>query len=255
MFIQDGRRIRQKLGAAVVAAFFLCASLLPGLVRAGSFQVSPVRAELSARQSSAALTVQNHGSEPVVIQLQAMAWSQDGGQDAYQPTDDLLATPPIFTIQPGAAQIVRVGLLRGADEHRELSYRLFLQEVPPAIRPDFKGLQMALRIGLPVFVLPAARTAPALSWRVERTARDQVRVNLKNEGNAHVQVTDFGLYLPDREQALAMQQVSAYVLPGQVRNWTLAADLAATPGADAIRIKAYTDGGTVEADARLEKRY
>jgi fimbrial chaperone protein len=246
-------RIWHRVRAAVTAAFLLSGVLSPGLAWAGAFQVTPLRVELSSSQASNALTVQNNGSEPVVVQLQTVAWSQENGRDVYQPSDDLVATPPIFTIQPGAAQIIRVGLLRGADEDRELSYRLFLQEVPSPPKPDFKGLQMALRIGLPVFVLPKAKASPILNWRVERTSKGQLKVGLKNEGKAHVQVTDFSLFLPGKEQALAVQQVSAYLLPGQDRSWTLATDPAQPFRSDTARVKAYTDAGNIETDAKLEK--
>lgn len=246
-------RLWYRTRAAVVAAFLLYGGLIPGPLWAGSFQVSPVRVELSSQQSSDALSVQNNGGEPVVIQLQMVAWSQDRGRDIFQPSDDLVATPPIFTVQPGATQIIRVGLLRGVDETRELSYRLFLQEVPSKPKPDFKGLQVLLRIGLPVFVLPKAKASPILSWRVERTDGDQVKVDLRNEGNAHIQVSDFKLSLPGKQQAIAVQQVSTYLLPGQSRSWILATDPSQQLASDTVRINAYTDAGSVETDIKLEK--
>jgi fimbrial chaperone protein len=239
--------------AAVVAAFFFFCAVIPGPLWAGSFQVTPLRVELSSQRPNDALQVQNNGSEPVVIQLQLVAWSQESGRDVYQPTDELLATPPIFTIQPGATQIIRVGSLRGVDEKNELSYRLFLQEVPSKPKPDFKGLQMALRIGLPVFILPKVKAAPALSWRVEQAAGGQLKVDLKNDGNAHIQILDFNLSLPDKQQAIAVQQVSAYLLPGQIRSWMLTTDPAQRRGGDTVRINAYTDAGSVETDIKLEK--
>jgi fimbrial chaperone protein len=214
--------------------------------------VSPIRIELSAQQASDALKVQNNGSEPVVVQLQTVEWSQENGLDVYQPSNDLVATPPIFTMQPGASQIIRVGLMRAVDDKKELSYRLFLQEVPSRPKADFKGLQVLLRVGLPVFVSPKAKASPVLYWRAERADGDQVRVHLKNEGNAHIQVSDFKLSSPHKPEA-TVQQVSAYVLPGQSRNWTVAADPAQRPGSDTVRIIANTDAGSVETEIKLDK--
>jgi fimbrial chaperone protein len=242
-----------KMRAAAAAAFFFYCGLLPGSLWAGSFQVSPVRVELSSGQTSDALSILNSGSEPVLIQLQTVAWSQDQGRDVYQPTDDLLATPPIFTVLPGGTQIVRVGLLRGVDENTELSYRLFLQEVAPKPKPGFKGLQMLLRVGLPVFVAPKTKASSELSWRVELADGNQLRVSLKNDGNAHIQVSDFKLSLPGKDQAIALQQVSGYVLPGQARSWMLATDAAQRLASDTVRINAHTDAGSVETDIKLEK--
>lgn len=244
-------RFRLKVRAAVVAAFFV--GLHPGLLWAGAFHVTPVRVNLSSQQTSAALTVQNSGEEPVVIQLQATAWSQENGQDQYPPAnEDLLATPPIFTIQPGATQIVRVALRRSAGVDQELSYRLFLQEVPPPPKPGFHGLQVALRIGIPVFIQPKIKVAPVLHWKVERQAGNRIKVDLKNDGNAHVQVTDFSVAGPD-ERTLAVQQVSAYLLPGQSHNWVLPTDPEHPFSGDKVHVIVNTDAGKVETDATLEK--
>jgi fimbrial chaperone protein len=242
-----------KIRAAVVAAFLFLGCVIPGPLLAGNFQVTPIRVVLSAQQASDALKVQNNGSEPVVVQLQTVAWSQENGQDLYQPTSDLVATPPIFTMPPGATQIIRVGLLRGADEKKELSYRLFLQEVPSAPKPDFRGLQVLLRVGLPVFVNPKAKAAPVLNWRAEQTEGDQLRVHLKNEGNAHIQVSDFKLSMPHKPEPIAAREVAAYLLPGQNRSWMVATDPGWRAGTEIMRVFANTDAGSVETEIRLDQ--
>jgi fimbrial chaperone protein len=78
-------------------------------------------------------------------------------------------------------------------------------------------------------------------------------VSLKNDGNAHIQVLDFKLSSPGNQQAIGLQQVSAYVLPGQSRSWMLATDTAQRLATDTVRINAYTDAGSVETDIKLEK--
>ncbi|WP_119628929.1 fimbrial biogenesis chaperone [Methylocaldum marinum] len=97
----------------------------------GALSVAPVRLELSAPELTGAITVTNTGTESSVVQLEATDWSQRNGQDEYAPSRKLSATPPIFTLGPGATQTVRVGLRHPPDPRRELAYRLFLQEVPP----------------------------------------------------------------------------------------------------------------------------
>src|SRR3546814_9833017 len=68
-----------------------------------------------------------------------MAWSQSGGKDVFAAVDDILATPPIFTIPAGGSQVIRVGSRRAPDPQHERAYRLFLREVPPAPQPGFQG--------------------------------------------------------------------------------------------------------------------
>ena len=92
----------------------LCLALCWTTAQAGSFAVSPTRADLTADRAIAALTVRNTGDEPAVVQLQTVAWSQDHGTEVMIETQDLLASPPIFTLAPGAAQIVRIGLRKPA---------------------------------------------------------------------------------------------------------------------------------------------
>ena len=126
-------------------------------------QPDPDRADSKA-SATRSITVRNDGEEPVVVQSSVLAWTQEDGKDIYASTTEALVTPPIMTIAAGAEQIVRVGLRRPPDPRSELAYRVFLQEVPPPPKPGFTGLQVALRVGLPVFVAPGAPAARRLEW-------------------------------------------------------------------------------------------
>lgn len=220
-----------------------------GAASAGSFAVNPVRATLSASQPVGALTVHNTGADPAVLQLEVVSWAQQEGKDVYTPTREILATPPIFTLPAGGSQTIRVGLRRAPDGRRELTYRLYLQEVPPPPKPGFQGLQVALRIGVPVFVSPPVAAKPALTWQAARTAQGQLRVSATNSGNAHVQVANFKLSLGGGTE-LGTQQVAAYVLPGQGRDWLVKAD---APAGAVLRLSAQTDAGDVQADMVVGK--
>ena len=105
-------------------------SLIAVPALAGSLSVTPVRVELSNAQRSAALTVRNDGDQPSVVQAQLVAWSQESNEDKLDPTVDLLASPPIFTVAPGASQILRVALRRAPDSAVERTYRILVTEVP-----------------------------------------------------------------------------------------------------------------------------
>ncbi len=233
------------LGQAACGLVFLLAGA--SAASAGSFSVSPVRATLSASQPVGALTVRNTGTEPAVVQLEVVSWSQQDGKDVYTSTREVLATPPIFTVPAGGSQVVRVGLRRAPDPQRELTYRLFLQEVPPPPKHDFQGLQIALRIGVPVFVLPAVAAKPVLRWQAARTPEGVLKLSLANSGNAHIQIVNFRLSLPDSAQPWVTQQVSAYVLPGQSRDWIVTANQVPPPGT-VLHLFAQTDAGDMQAE-------
>lgn len=238
-----------KAGKAALFAL-LCAVAQPGF--AGSFEVNPIRVQLTPAARSAALTVKNSGTEPVVVQASVQAWSQKGGDDVLSATSEVLVSPPIATIAPGAEQIVRVGLRRAPDDKQELSYRLFLQEVPPPPRPGFQGLQVALRIGLPVFVQPRSGPAkPALVWDARMRDAGTISLRLRNEGNAHIQVSDVAMFAPGGKEPLASHASLSYVLPGQSRAWELKTRDAGLKANQRLRLKASTDAGSIETGIEL----
>jgi fimbrial chaperone protein len=233
-----------KAGKAILFAL-LCALAQPSL--GGSFEVNPIRVELSPSARSAALTVKNSGTEAVVVQISVQAWSQSNGTDVLSPTREVLVSPPIATIAAGAEQIVRIGLRRAPDEHRELSYRLFLQEVPPPPKPGFQGLQVALRIGLPIFVQPRSGPAkPALVWEAHRRDPGAISLKLSNEGNGHIQISNIAMFRPGEKEPVATHASLTYVLPGQSRAWDLKTQHAGAQASDRLQLKASTDAGSIE---------
>jgi fimbrial chaperone protein len=215
------------------------------MASAGSFQVNPVRATLSPSKPVSAMTVRNTGTESAVIQLEVMTWSQQQGKDVYATTKEILATPPVFTVPAGGSQVIRVGLRRAPDAQREITYRLFLQEVPPPPKPGFQGLQVALRIGVPVFVTPATEQPPALAWKIYRTRDGKLEVSLTNNGGIHVQVANFKLVKVDGGE-LGKQHIAAYVLPGQTNSWVVK-DISVPQSASTLHLFAQTDAGDIDA--------
>jgi fimbrial chaperone protein len=212
---------------------------------AGSFQVSPIRATLSPSKPISAMTVHNSSNESLVVQMEVLTWTQQQGKDVYVATQDIIATPPIFTVPAGGSQVVRVGLRRAPDAQREQTYRLFLQEAPPPPKPGFQGLQVALRIGVPIFVAPATAQPPALAWRVYRTRSGQLEVGLNNNGNTHVQVANVSL-ADAKDGKLGVQQLAAYVLAGQSSNWQIKS-VTVPASVSSVHLIAQTDGGVVDA--------
>ncbi|MDB6085098.1 MAG: putative pili assembly chaperone transrane protein, partial [Gammaproteobacteria bacterium] len=163
---------------------------------AGSFSVSPLRVALSAAAPVAAVVVHNDGTEASVLQLELVGWTQADNADVYAETAEVLATPPILTVPAGGSRVVRVGLRRAPDHERELTYRLYIQEIPPALAADFQGTRMTLRVGVPVFVASVAKPKPQLRWRTV-AADGGIRLTLTNNVIEHVKITDLELSAAD----------------------------------------------------------
>jgi fimbrial chaperone protein len=241
------------LGIVASAAAF---GLSPAPAQAGSFSISPLRADLSASARTGALTLRNQETAPVVVQAQAMLWEQADGQEQLTPTRDILVNPAVFTLPANGSQLVRVALRRPVDAQRELTYRLILTEVPQPASPDFNGLNVALRLSLPVFVAPSAAKAEArLEWTAGRTADGSIAITARNAGNAHARVLNFNVSPAAGSKPWIPQDVTAYILPGQARTWTLDnKQNEATSSSDwhRLRVKGTTEAGDFEVEIRPE---
>ncbi|WP_107852344.1 fimbrial biogenesis chaperone [Oceanimonas marisflavi] len=188
------------------------------LVEASSLSVSPVRVELSDSRSVAALTVHNRGNEDTALQLELAEWNQNEQGDLYQSSRALLATPPIFTLPAGEQQLIRIGLRRPADPGRELSYRLFIQQLPTSAW-EGNGLHMALRLSLPVFVAPAGQAVePELTWHLKSLDNGTLQLQVHNTGNGHARLSEGLLNLGNQRLP---QPGFRYVLPGARHQWPL----------------------------------
>ncbi len=235
------------LGTLVSAAALM---LSPTPAHAGSFSVSPVRIDLSSRAATGALTLRNRQDAEVVVEAQAMLWEQADGEDRLTPTRDVLVSPVVFTLPPNGSQLVRVALQHAADAQRELSYRLILTEVPPEAKP-VAGLNVSLRISLPIFVEPAVAAKPTLEWTAKRGSDGALAVTAHDLGGAHARVLNFTvapLATPDK---VIEQRVAAYILPGQSRTWILKLNQKdGSSGTDwhRLRVKGTTEAGDFEAE-------
>ena len=228
-------------------------ALAAPLGEAASFSVSPLRVELAPGHASQALTVRNDNlHDAVVVQAQVLAWRQDGGTDQHSPTRDVLATPPIFTIPPGAAQIVRVAFRSPPGGAHENAFRLLLREVP-ASPAATDGVRIAVELSLPVFVKPHPSVAPALAWRLQRDAGDGLRLRVENGGSAHVQLANLALHADGEAGVIAQQEGFAYVLPAQGRDWLLAPKPGKRlGGAGNVRLKAWSDAGPIDTPLLID---
>jgi fimbrial chaperone protein len=235
--------MRNRLIAALLAAAAATAAV-PGAAQAGSLSVDPIRLEITQGRRTATLRVRNQEQAPVTIRAYALAWSQVDGEDRYEDSSAVIVSPPIFTIPAGGTQLIRVGLRTPSTDPR--AYRLMVEEVPQA-RPG-GGVQVALRLNLPLFAMMNAGTAAELGWAASRGADGRWTVEAVNNGANYVRVepaaaeaatgVDFdnganlGVVLPgsrrrwvvgnepallDRSRFTAIQRVAARAQPTAVR--------------------------------------
>lgn len=209
--------------AALRFLLLLCAVVAVPAV-AGSFNISPIRVELTGGHRTAVLTMTNEDDEPVVVQVHVLAWSQQSGEEELVDTRELLVTPPVLQIPGGKEQILRVALRRDPDPTKEMTYRVVFEEVPQAAPANFSGLRVALRMSVPVFVAPVHSHATAeLQWEAHALADGRYEVAATNNGTGHLQVTDFDVQLPGAANPVR-GMTAKYVLPGSRMSWILKPD-------------------------------
>ena len=166
------------------------------------------------------ITVHNDEDSAVVVQIRLVSWTQDAGGEQYADTHELLATPPVFTLAAKGEQIVRVALRRDIDPARELDYRLIFQEVPQPHTAQFNGLNVALRVSLPVFVKPPHPVQADVAWQGRWADDGSMLLDASNRGTAHLQVIDFELHCGAAAEG-ARASATRYVLPASSVSWTL----------------------------------
>lgn len=212
----------------------VAAALLALALPAAAFQVRPVRLDLDRQRPATQITVSNPTARPLLIQAEAFDWTQQGSEDQLRPSEALILNPPIFELAPGASQLVRVGLRQGAAPGRERSHRLwFTQLLTPADRAA-GGIQMALRVSLPVFVLGEQTAAADARWTATPDA-----LLLGNRGARHLHVRALQVDTDDgRQDTLG----PCYALPDGACRWALPAALQGR----ALRLRADTDAGWLE---------
>ena len=211
-------RLKRVLAIACGAALCAAAPVVPA--SAGTLQVNPVLLEINNRRRTATVTLRNPTDQPVTIRAYPLEWRQVDGNDNYSESSAVIVSPPIFTIAPGATQLVRVGLR--SPSRAPQAYRLIIEEVPDASPGN--GIRVALRLNLPLFsTLPAGEPA-AVRWAAWREPDGSWTLEAANGGTGYVRLS--------HEAARAATGLRlgntinlGTVLPGATRRWRIGSSL------------------------------
>jgi fimbrial chaperone protein len=184
---------------------------------AGSLRVAPTRLELPPDRRAVAVTVTNTGSAPTLLQLEPKHWSQDAGTDDYTAASDLIVSPPIFTLDAGAEQVVRIARREGASLSREVAWRLFIQEVPTPGSTAPRELNVVLRIGVPVFATPAHAPEAALEWHLQCLDASPPVLLALNRGGRALRIDELSVRVGGADHT----ERAVYILAGATRMLSL----------------------------------
>jgi fimbrial chaperone protein len=206
-----GRKKAYRIPVRLLA--ILAAATLPGAALAGSVQIDPVKIEINADRKTGSVRIRNTDAKPVTMRGFARSWSQVNGEDVHEDAADVIVSPPVFTIPAGGSQLVRVGLRSAI---RPGSYRLILEEMPEA-SPN-GGVQVALRLDMPLYAMEKPGAADDLVWTAWQQADKNWVVEATNKGDGYVRVE------PEEASSASGMMFDASralgtVLPGGSKKW------------------------------------
>jgi fimbrial chaperone protein len=238
---------RWLIGLVLTCIALFCIS--PGAAHASAFDVSPVTLTLTAQTTSAMLTVTNRGAEALRFHISAFTWDQKpDGEMVLNPTTDVVFFPAMLTLNPHEERNLRVAtsVKPGTVEK---TYRVFVQELPPPVTAENPGVVRVLtKMGIPIFVQPAAPTAkPVLSDLALRG--QQVTFTLKNAGNKHLRLEKLVVTTSDGGKAVHSREIDPwYVLAGGTRSYVVELPADVCKGLRSVHVELASDNGAAKAD-------
>ncbi|WP_241517289.1 molecular chaperone [Herbaspirillum aquaticum] len=209
---------------------------------ASNFEIAPVVLELSSSRTAGVIKIVNNDNHNVSLQLRAYDWNQADSKDELQPSQNLILSPPVFNLAPGASQVIRVVAKQPAASN-EIAYRLLIDEIPSAT--EGAAINFKFRISMPVFIAPVGSPRAQLEYQLR--AGKPLRLLVENSGNRRARLLDLALTLPNGKKLSAPAGGNPYTLAGITRQYLIETD---TPLAVGSRVKltANSDAGPIDAE-------
>jgi fimbrial chaperone protein len=234
----------------------LAATLLAGLVAAApaavatALEVSPVGVEVTAPAAAATITLHNHGTAPINVQVRVFNWSEINGEETLKPTDDVVASPPIAALASGVNYTIRIVRVRKTAVVAGESYRLLVDELPKAPSAKASGVTVLLRYSVPVFFYSPEASASSLNWSLERRG-GHAYLSATNAGDAHARIASLKIVNGSNAVVSYGDGLAGYVLGHATRTWAVPANAVMPIDLKALAVTAQTNIGPIRAPLRL----
>jgi fimbrial chaperone protein len=233
------------VGWRILAAGGLVTGLMllsPGRARAQALTVLPVNIELAPGQMTSTLTVINDGDTQTSIQVRALDWGQKDGVENLAPSSEVMASPPIATIDAGATQVIRL-VIRKPPKGKEASYRILVDQIPPAAAPG--TVRLALRLSIPVFAPPETRALPHVAYHVE-TDCGRTSLVAVNDGGRHDTIRNVVLTGAGGASLETTVASSPYILAGATRRWNVESPAGMVVVGQTLTLKGVANAGAFD---------
>lgn len=177
---------------------------------AATFTVNPTQIFLSGRTTTSLLTLRNDSDETLRFQLTASGWEQaPTGELVLTPTTDIVFFPALLTLGPREERRIRVGSTVGVAAE-ERTYRVFVEELPPADGQQANAVRVLTKMGIPIFIRPAKEVATA-DLRELAVQKGSFRFTLGNRGTVH--------FVPQRVAVRALSASGERLFEEELKAW------------------------------------
>lgn len=214
----------------------LLALTLAGLAIGGSavaaeIAIAPTTARIPADSDQTIVWLYNQAALPWRAEAKLYRWRQDGDRELLEPATAATVSPAQFEIPPQGRQLLRVIRLGPSPVQSEDSYRLVVTQ-------HASGSDTALlRYSTPVFALPSqpGDLRPLLQASLSGQGSGRA-LKVHNAGLGHARLADLAYIDAGGTRRSIRDDLAGYVLPGQTRQWSLPANVAAGNGRFVARI-------------------
>jgi len=206
----------------------------------GGFYITPTRLDFDARARTGVLTLANDGKSSLNFQVRLVRWTQDAeGKDVTEDNADLIYFPRVATVEPESKRILRVGLRGSGVDAEEKTYRLIVEEIPPAADKAVPRLeiQMRFQFSIPLLVAPA-NPRPAADLQDVSLSKGSLKFRIHNAGNQTLLISRFQAMDGDK---LLQDGSGWYLMPGVAREYALRIPDEVCRTVGAIELEVITD--------------
>jgi len=210
--------------------------------RASNFEIAPVVLELSSSRTAGVIKIVNNDNHTVSLQIRAFDWNQADSKDDLQATQNLIISPPVFSLAPGASQVIRV-VSKQAAGSSEIAFRLLIDEIPSAA--EGATINFKFRISMPVFIAANGPAKTQLDYQLH--AGKPARLLVTNAGNRRSRLLDLTLALPNGKTIKAPSGNNPYTLAGVTRQYLIDTETPLATGSK-VKLSANSDAGPIDAE-------
>jgi fimbrial chaperone protein len=225
---------------------------MPAVATAASLQVSPITVEVPAPGSATTIKLRNEGTAPLNAQIRVYRWLQKDGVDALEPSNDVVASPPIATLAPETDYTVR--LVRVAKEPATTgeTYRLLVDEIPDRAASAGRAVSFVMRYSVPVFFYPRNLAPARLTWSLEQH-KGAMYLTAKNNGGRHARISGLTLRDSHGDTTSLGKGLTGYILGHSTRRWQVRNNVRQLSRGGAIALAAQSDSGPVHVTLAVHR--